>query len=272
MSDIRRQHQLERKTADFATKLFLVLQKDWKGFLGLIGVPCFLGLLLNYVTGKAMDFVVENLFKLGPLGKWIATYPLGLVTLGLIAALAWLIVAAIRESNVIEESDILDANGEPYAVRRVSKAWSRGFILTAVICIVIIGYGGYVYYRTIPLLEQYPLGYVIFDMDAVSGAVTPVETQKGLEAYQFDFRPVRILENTQSRIAIQLPNVLKNHTPLLTGAHVGGDRVTMHKFGAGYFFSDGQDQIWAVGQVLRYEGERIVWVLGFQRTHITLPS
>ncbi len=268
MSELRRERQAERlgrAKPDFASRVIFHLQKHWKGFLALIGVPSLLDLLKEHVRIKAVDWLLG---KLGSIGVWILSYPPALISLGLAAAMLSLLYAAIRESRTSDESTLVDDEGKPYLVRRVSSSWTAGFATVVLLCLCFLGYGVHVYYRTQPLLNEYPLGYVIFDTDTVSGAVTPYETRRGLEAYQFDFRPVRILENTATRIAIELPDVLKDHKPLLTEAKIGGDKTTMRKFGAGYLFSDGSGQIMATGQVLRYEGDRIIWVLGFRRIHI----
>jgi len=250
----------------------VALGKHWKRFLGIIGIPTALDFVKEILRTKVGDWMFEKLSELGNIGKWIAAYPFALGTIGLVAAIGWLVVAGIRESETYDESAILDLEGNPYQKPRVSKALSRGIAAVAVICIAFIGYGAYFYYRTVPLLDQYPLGYVIFDTDYVTSAVTPLETRRGLEAYQFDFRKVQIVENTASRIAIQLPDVIKNQTPLLTNARIGGDKITMQRFGAGYMFSDGPDMIMAVGQVQKYEGPKIIWILGFSREPTLQPA
>ncbi len=89
----------------------------------------------------------------------------------------------------------------------------------------------------------------------VTGAVTPYEMRRGLEAYQFDFRPVHVIENTTTHVSMQLPDVFKDGKLLLSGA----------------MFSDGDGQVFILGRALEYRGNRMVWVIGFQRLHFKLP-
>jgi hypothetical protein len=269
MSDIRRKRQIERVTPDLGTRIILAIQRRIRWVIGLVLGAGAADFFKGWIGGNAMDRLFGHF---GSLGIFVLRYKFAVLTLAIIVILLWLAWVALREAYISQESIIADYQGMPFRVTHVSKKWANWFLVSVVVCILFVGYGVIDYYHSSFLLNTYPLGYVIFDMDTVSGAVTPMETRRGMEAYQFDFRPVRILENTPTRITIQLPDVLKNHVSLVTGARIGGDRATMQKFGSGYLFSDGKDQIWAVGQVLRYEGERIVWVLGFQRTHIVLPS
>jgi hypothetical protein len=185
--------------------------------------------------------------------------------LGLAFALLWLLSTALRDSHASDESTIVDHVGNPYQIKRLSSRWTGGFAIVVFLCLAFLGYGVYEYYQTQPFLNEYPLGYAIFDMDTITGAVTPEQVRKGLETYQFDFTKVRIIENTASRIAIQLPDLLKDQKLILSQAQIGGDRITMQKFGAGYAFGDGTDSVMATGQVLRYQGSRIIWILGFRR-------
>lgn len=115
------------------------------------------------------------------------------------------------------------------------------------------------------LLAEYPLGYTIFDVNAVTGAVTPYQARQGLEHYEFDFRSVRIIENTSYRIVIQYPNVLKDGQLLLKAAVGSGDKNTMSMYGSGYVFSDGDLGVLASGRVLEYKGNQVFWVFGLRR-------
>jgi len=271
MSDIRRKRQAERNIPDLGTRIILRIQKriHWIALCLGLGIGGLTDIFKHWLGGRAMDWIVDNF---GSIGIFLLSYKFAVLTLVIILILLGLAWVTLREAYISQESIIEETAGTPYRVTRVSRRWAHWFLVAVGVCILFVGYGVVDYYRSSFLLNTYPLGYVIFDTDTVSGAVTPKVTQQGLEAYQFDFRPVRILENTRSRIAIALPDVLKNHRTLMTGAQIGGDRATMQQFGAGYMFSDGSAQIWAVGQVLEYEGDRIIWVCGFRRTHLTLPS
>jgi hypothetical protein len=115
-------------------------------------------------------------------------------------------------------------------------------------------------------LAQFPLGYTIFDVNAVTGVVTPYDARQGLEDFEFDYRPVRIVENTSRRISIALPSVYKDGKPYLTGAEIGGDKATMQMYGAGYAFTKGDNMIWGTGQVLEYKGNQTYWIFGLSKT------
>jgi hypothetical protein len=118
-------------------------------------------------------------------------------------------------------------------------------------------------------LEEFPLGYTIFDVNSVSGAVDPLEARQGLEAYEFDFRDVKILENTPEGFAIQLPSITKNGKYLLTNPRIGGDRASMLTYGSGYTFGDQSKIVLATGIVLSANKDRIVWIFGMRQ--IFLP-
>lgn len=105
----------------------------------------------------------------------------------------------------------------------------------------------------------------------VTGAVTPYEMRRGLEAYQFDFRPVHVIENTTTHVSMQLPDVFKDGKLLLSGAVIGGDKHSMNAWSSGAMFSDGDGQVFILGRALEYRGNRMVWVIGFQRLHFKLP-
>lgn len=105
----------------------------------------------------------------------------------------------------------------------------------------------------------------------VTGAVTPYEMRRGLEAYQFDFRPVHVIENTTTHVSMQLPDVFKDGKLLLSGAVIGGDKHSMNAWSSGAMFSDGDGQVFILGRALEYRGNRMVWVIGFQRLHFKVP-
>jgi len=261
MSKFSRKREME-EIPPLGTRIITGIQRrtHWIGVC--LGTGVLLDILKHWIGGKAMDWLFNHF---GVLGIFLLSYKFAILTLAIILVLLWLAWVALREANVPRESLLTDEHCRPLKVRQVSRGWAIWFSVGVTICILFVGYGVWDYYRSSFLLNTYPLGYVIFDMDTVTGAVAPSETRRGLEAYQFDFRPVRILENTPTHIAIELPDLLKNHQLILTGAGISGDRATMQQFGAGYAFSDGEHQIMATGQVLRYEGERIVWILGFRR-------
>ena len=115
------------------------------------------------------------------------------------------------------------------------------------------------------LLLQYPLGYTIFEVDSVTSAVTPLQARQGLEAYEFNFAKVRITEDNSTHISMQLPDVLKDGKPILTDAQISGDKLTMLRYGAGYFFGDGSISVLGTGQVLQYKGNQVIWIFGLRQ-------
>jgi len=114
------------------------------------------------------------------------------------------------------------------------------------------------------LLKKYPLGYVVFDVDFVTNAVTPLEARKGLEAYQYDFRPVRITQNTADRIAIRLPDLIKDKKLVLTGGETGGWKRVGNL--GGYLAEDKNGvgvQVW--GEILTIKGSEVTFLVGFDK-------
>lgn len=270
MSKFSRKRQMDELPSR-GTRFITMLQKPihWIGLCIGIGIAEVVDIFKHWIGGKAMDWIVDHF---GSIGIFLFSYKFAVLTLAIVLGWLWLVWVALREAHISRESLLVDTRGQRLTKTLVSKKWAYGFLGVFALISACLVYGAFDFYRGSFLLNTYPLGYVIFDMDTVSGAVTPSEMRRGLEAYQFDFRPVRILEDTPTHIEIELPDVLKDHKLLLSGAKIGGDRATMQQFGAGYGFGDGDTQVMATGQVLRYEGDRIVWICGFRRTHMKMPS
>ncbi len=200
MSQLRRENQAARLSFDkprFARRLILIAYKRWKQILVFLGFSEGLKLIQLLQEDARIKFVDWALIRLGSFGAWVAGFHFAFLVLAVIVIILLLIVAAIRESLAPKESIILDSQEKPYKVQRIPPWWSTGFSVIGTLLALVLIYGAYDYYRTLPLLDKYPLGYVIFDTDYVTSAATPLETRRGLEAYQFDFRPVRITQNTK---------------------------------------------------------------------------
>lgn len=120
------------------------------------------------------------------------------------------------------------------------------------------------------LLKRYPLGYVVFNLDYVTNAVTPFEARAGLGNFQYDFRPVRVLQNTDQRIAIQLPDLLKDGKLMLSGCNTGGIKRVGNLGGYGARSSDGFG-VMVLGEILGINGSEITFLVGFQRPPV-LPK
>jgi hypothetical protein len=120
------------------------------------------------------------------------------------------------------------------------------------------------------LLKKYPLGYVVFNLDYVTNAVTPFQTRQGLERFQYDFRPVRVLRNTDDQIAIQLPDLIENKKVILTGNQTGGTKKVGNLGGYMAQNSTGVGvMVW--GEILAIRGSEITFLVGFDRAP-TLPG
>lgn len=110
-------------------------------------------------------------------------------------------------------------------------------------------------------LDEFPLGYAIFDVDLLSGAVDPLQAHQGMGTYILDFRKVAVLRNDEN-IEIRLPDVVKDGKTVVTGAIISGNRPTMLTSGAGYVFGDESKMIMVTGRVLSDRDNRLVWILG----------
>ena len=111
------------------------------------------------------------------------------------------------------------------------------------------------------LLTKYPLGYIIFEVDSVTKAVTPLEARQGLENYQFDFRPVGIVENTADRIAVRMPDLIKDKKVMATGAVTGGWKRVGNLGGASVGDAQGGVIEWA--EILAIKGSEVTFLIGF---------
>jgi hypothetical protein len=112
-------------------------------------------------------------------------------------------------------------------------------------------------------LLKYPLGYVIFEADRVTGAVTPFETRAGFESYQFDFRAVRVAQTSPGRIELHLPDVFKDGQQIVRAAGVAGPQQT-GPFGLVGFGTYGQEGIGEGAEILAINGSRITFLVGFR--------
>jgi hypothetical protein len=84
---------------------------------------------------------------LGDIGRWLVAYPAAFFTLGLCVVMLIVVVATIRESSTSEGSAICNEQGAPYEKQPIPRNWTRGFVITAIVFMVIISYGTYRYYQ-----------------------------------------------------------------------------------------------------------------------------
>jgi hypothetical protein len=114
------------------------------------------------------------------------------------------------------------------------------------------------------------LGYVTFELDLVTGAATPLNFRKGLEHYQFDFRTVKVVENTATTISIQLPTVYRDQEVVMGAPIVSSDKTGFLTLGAGGIVGDDPNNLLMfTAMALEYRGDKTFWVLGFR--HASIP-
>jgi hypothetical protein len=145
VSTLRRENQQKRlaeSQPNLSSRILFRVRQHWKWLLGFIGVPGLLDLLKEHLRVKAMDWLFS---KLGTVGTWVRNYPPALFSLGLAAALLWLASAAIRESLITSDSPILNHEGNPYQLKRLSAGWTAIFVVVVLACLSFLAYGGYVW-------------------------------------------------------------------------------------------------------------------------------
>lgn len=74
------------------------------------------------------------------------------------------------------------------------------------------------------LLQKYPLGYTIYDLTYVS-QVTPYEKLSVLDDYEVNWSQAKIIQNTQDKIALRLPDLKrKDGMTVISGLSTGGPK------------------------------------------------
>jgi hypothetical protein len=259
MSEIRRVNQTKRTMPPtLSEQVASVMQTHWRKFLGVIGVPGLYDLVREFGRGKAMEWLYQHL---GLLGVWLASYKLAGITVGIVIVILWLMLSIVRETRE-RESIILDHVGNPYQIRRVSKAWARGTVVVLCALVMLLVYGVYRFYYVSPqaLLEKYPLGYVIFDVDK-SNAVFPYKTRPLLDKWSIDLSGVSVFEPDKEHIAImgltfqQLERMMVFHDVAATIEKKVGHPVT--------FIQDGRSNLKVKIEILRIGQNGTVFVIGF---------
>jgi hypothetical protein len=263
----RQAERLAKSQPDFSSRLIFRVRNHSKKLFAVLGLGGLLDLVKEHIKGKIMDRLLD---KLGELGAFIHGYPVAFFSIGLILVLLWLLGSAVRESLIQVDSTIVGHDGKPFQIPRLDRRWTIGFGIVVLICLGIIGYTGYEYSRTAPLLSEFPLGYVIFETDSVTQAVMPLEVRDGFENFKVNFSTVRVLENTPTQITLQLPDIVSKESkdsPAfgIVGGTVSGDRISMQRTGMGYGFFDGKEDVFAMARVQKYEGNKITWVIGLVR-------
>jgi hypothetical protein len=251
----------------FRTRITVTVRKYKKRLLAFIGVGAFVDLFKEYGRSKAMDWMANSFMRLGDFGIWAATYQFAFVTIGLVCAFVWLIWATIRESETANKLKILDPSGKPFVLVTLPKSWSRAFTAACMILIGFLSYGAYVYYTRVPLLRQYPLGYVIYDDDYITSAISSLEAHRGIEGYTFDIRPAGIKSLDNDRIAIQLPDLIKNNQRLLTNGFTSGPK-RVGNLGCINAMDD-KKMILGCADILEIEGSKITFLIGFSELRFT---
>jgi hypothetical protein len=213
VSQRRRLNQIKRTIPSLAARVASFVQKHWRKLFGFIGVPGLFDLIREFGRAKAMEWIYQNL---GSFGVWLASYKLAGLTMGIIIVILWVVISVLRETRS-RESIILDSSGTPYQIRTVSKAWARSAVTVSFVLVMLLVYGSYRFYKITPqaLLEKYPLGYVVFDVDK-ENSVFPYDTQYILNDWVFDWSTVKMSErkkNNQDTVWLTLPNIRSRRDP-----------------------------------------------------------
>jgi hypothetical protein len=111
------------------------------------------------------------------------------------------------------------------------------------------------------LLDKYPMGYVIFDVDSTD-SVFPYKKEL-VDKWEFNWDVVQISE-VKNDIAIRMPDITRKGAshPLVSGISIGGEKkVGPFARGVG-IFSDGDIVLRA--EILAIRNDGIVFLLGFQ--------
>jgi hypothetical protein len=125
----------------FSQRVASVVRRYWTDLLAIVGVSGLLDLLREFFRAKLMDFIASHF---GVFGQWLVANPVALLTLGIVAALIFLIAALVKEAYfaVTSESPIVDHQNRPYSsTAKVSPKWAGGAVLSMVALIPLIEYG-----------------------------------------------------------------------------------------------------------------------------------
>lgn len=124
-------------------------------------------------------------------------------------------------------------------------------------------------------LKQYPYGYAKIQMNAVTGAVVPLRVLKGKRSYSFAFQKVRVIENTHSKVTLQLPDILdENGIVRASQLTISGDPRSVESFyGLGCVGDKENGTICVEAKVLEYKGdEQIIWIVGIMDDPSPIPG
>lgn len=122
------------------------------------------------------------------------------------------------------------------------------------------------------LLEEFPLGYQIFDVDHTN-AVFPYPNE-GLKDFDLDWSHAGILENTSDELVIRLPSVKsKDGTLWIRSVEMTWHAPDFSRFVGGAVFQLHDDEPWVymAGRVLSKNESGTVFVVGFAPLNLPRP-
>jgi hypothetical protein len=127
--------------SSFRSTTTKVLRKRYIWLLGIIGLPGIGDLLREYLRGRAMDWAVSKLAKLGWFGDWLTANPVALTSIGVVIALVTLTAMVSVESGRERPSPIYEHRDKPFMKPPASRNWLLGFIavMAMIVCVLIFG-------------------------------------------------------------------------------------------------------------------------------------
>jgi hypothetical protein len=183
--------------------------------------------------------------------------------LAVIVMIAWVAVAVIREAHTGRESVIVNHKGEPYRIHAVSKPWAIALVAGSLAIILLLSYGTYFFYRSTPqaLLDKYPLGFVVFKADYITG-VFPYREHYLLDRYVFNWPTGKIDQSSQDFIRITMPDMIDRYTG---GTFSRNTVETQKRVGPvpTVFYSDGRIEIH--GEIIAINQTGVIFAIGFKR-------
>jgi hypothetical protein len=120
------------------------------------------------------------------------------------------------------------------------------------------------------LLQKYPLGYTIYDLTYVS-QVTPYEKLSVLNDYEVDWSQAKVIQNTQDKIALRLPDLKrKDGRTVISGLSTGGSKKVGPLACGGFRNETGG--IGMCGEIIAIREDGIVFLVNLMEFPPTMPK
>jgi hypothetical protein len=142
--EIEKRRLRDAQSSSLWKRANLKLHQRYKSLLFLLGIETLPDILKEFVRGKLMDALYD---QLGGFGLWLKAYPLAFFTVGLCSVIAWLAIITVRESRKPRHSIICDEQAVPYTRNKVSRRWAYSFVALASVCTAALLYGTFRYYQ-----------------------------------------------------------------------------------------------------------------------------